>query len=74
MFGSSSDEDESSGEEEDVATALGFMKTLGVDVNTSDEGVDELARAKSEEGVQGIAGSAAAAASGVLPASSNVNG
>jgi hypothetical protein len=46
LFGSSSDEDESSGEEEDVATALGFMKTLGVDVNTSDEGVEELARAK----------------------------
>jgi hypothetical protein len=74
LFGSSSDEDESSGEEEGVATALGFMKTLGVDVNTPDEGVDELARAKFEEGVQGIAGIAAAAASGVLPASSYVNG
>lgn len=80
MFGSSSDEDESGGEEEDddehvdVTTALGFMKSLGVDVNTPDECVDELARSNFDEGAKGIAGLAAAAASGVLPASSYVSG
>jgi len=53
LFGSSSsrsDEDQSSDNEEDDeeraddATALGFMKSLGVDVYTLEEGAGELAR------------------------------
>ena len=78
LFGSSSssDEDEPSDNEEDDeeraddATALGFMKSLGVDVYTLEEGVDELARSTFEAGASGIAGLAALAAPGVLPASS----
>jgi len=82
LFGSSSssDEDESSDNEEDDeeraddATALGFMKSHGVDVYTPEEGVDELARTTFEAGLGGIAGLAASAASGVLPATSYVYG
>ena len=82
LFGSSSssDEDESSDNEEDDeeraddATALGFMKSHGVDVYTPEEGVDELARTTFEAGLGGIAGIAASAASGVLPATSYVYG
>jgi hypothetical protein len=47
-----------------------FMKSLGVDVYTPDEGAGELARSNFEAWASGTAGLAASAASGVLPAPS----
>ena len=40
----SSDNEEDDEERADDATALGFMKSLGVDVYTLEEGAGELAR------------------------------
>jgi hypothetical protein len=82
LFGSSSssDEDDSSVNEEDDEeraddiTALGFMKSLCVDMYTPEDGVDESARSNFEAGASGIAGLAASAASGVFPATSYVYG
>jgi hypothetical protein len=51
-----------------------FMVSCGVDVYTPDEGVDELARSNFGAWASGIAGLAASAAPGVLPAFSHVYG
>jgi hypothetical protein len=76
LFGSSSsssDEDESSDNEEDDeeraddTTALRCMKSLGVDVYTPEEGIDELARSNFEAGVRGGSESGARARSRSSP-------
>lgn len=81
LFGSSSDEEEFSSEEgqddeepTDLTAALGFIKSLGMDVDISDESVDECARSHYEDGAKCIAGRAAAASSGILPSSSYILG
>jgi hypothetical protein len=48
--GESSDNEEEDEERADAVTALGFMKSLGVDVYIPEEGVDELARSNFEAG------------------------
>jgi hypothetical protein len=72
--GESSDNEEDDEERADDTTALGFVKSLGVDVCTPKEGADELARSNFEAWEPGIAGFAASAALGDLPASSCVCG
>ena len=72
-------EDESShrkdnDEAADNTTALGFMKLLGVDIDTPEDGLDTLADSKYAEGSKGVGILAAAATSSTLPVTSFVVG
>jgi len=75
----SEDEDSQDGgsdndEAADNTTALGFMKLLGVDIDTPEDGLDTLADSKYAEGSKGVGILAAAATSSTLPATSFVVG
>ena len=58
----------------DNSTALGFMKLLGVDIDTPEDGLDTLANSKYAEGSKCVAILAAAETSSTLPATSFVVG
>ena len=65
---------EDNDEAADNTTALGFMKLLGVDIDTPEGGLDTLVDSKYAEGSKGVGILAAAATSSTLPATSFVVG